>query len=59
MKLSELIQTLEGLKEKQGDVEFLFDWGADWGPILEKGVSLCYDEYCKSHILSFYSMLGD
>lgn len=59
MKLSELIQTLEGLKEKQGDVEFLFDWGADCGPVLEKDVKLYYDEYCESHILSFYSMMGD
>jgi hypothetical protein len=58
MKLSELIQTLESLKEKQGDVEFLFDWGTDYSPILEKDVSLNYDEYCESHILSFYSLLG-
>jgi hypothetical protein len=59
MKLSELIQTLETLKEKQGDVEFLFDWGADSSPILEKDVSLYYDEYSESHILSFYSVMGD
>ena len=59
MKLSQLIQTLESLKEKQGDVEFLFDWGADSDPILKKDVSLCYDEYAESHILSFYSMMGD
>jgi hypothetical protein len=59
MKLSELIQTLETLKEKQGDVEFLFDWGADSDPILEKHVSLYYDEYSESHILSFYSVMGD
>lgn len=59
MKLSELIQTLEGLKEKEGDVEFLFDWGADCGPILEKDVDLYYNEYSKNHILIFYSMMGD
>lgn len=59
MKLSELIQTLEGLKEKQGDVEFLFDWGADCDTILEEDVTLCYDEYSENHILAFYSMLGD
>ena len=59
MKLSELIQTLESLKEKQGDVEFLFDWDVDCVAILEKHVRLYYDEYCESHILSFYSMLGD
>jgi hypothetical protein len=58
MKLSELIQTLESLKEKQGDVEFLFDWDVDCVAILEKDVSLYYDEYCKSHILSFYPMIG-
>jgi hypothetical protein len=59
MKLSELIQTLEGLKEKQGDVEFQFDWGADSSPILEKDVNLNYDEYSDSYYLSFYSMMGD
>lgn len=59
MKLSELIQTLEGLKEKEGDVEFLFDWGADSSPILEKDVSLYYDKYSDGHYLSFYSMMGD
>jgi hypothetical protein len=59
MKLSELIQTLKSLKEKQGDVEFLFDWDVDCAAILEKDVSLRYNEYCKSHILSFYSMMGD
>ena len=58
MKLSELIQTLEGLKEKVGDVEFLFDWGADCDTILEKDVKLYYDEYSKNHILAFYSMMG-
>ena len=59
MKLSELIQTLEGLKEKQGDVEFQFDWGHDFRPILEKDVGINYDEYSGRYYLSFYSMMGD
>ena len=57
MKIGQLIQTLETLKEKEGDVEFVFDWGADCVPLLKKEISLNYDEYCEIHILAFASYM--
>lgn len=57
MKIGQLIQTLEGLQDREGDVEFVFDWGADCVPLLKTEISLNYDEHCEIHILAFDSYM--
>lgn len=55
MKIGELITKLEQLKHQHGDVEFQFDWGADWSHIQEEDISLQYEDYINMHVLYFYS----
>lgn len=54
MKLSELIQALENLKEQHGDVEFEFDWDIGTAVITEEDVKLIYDSFSESYFLSFH-----
>jgi hypothetical protein len=54
MKLSELIQNLQKLQERDGDVEFEFDWDIGTAPIDQKDIRLTFDSYSESYFLSFH-----
>ena len=54
MKLSQLIEHMQKLQTEHGDVEFLFDWGADADKLEENDITMDYNEYTKTNILRFY-----
>jgi hypothetical protein len=55
MKLSELIIVLQKLQDLNGDVDFVFDWGADVEKLKENDIKLNYCEYAKTHVLCFFN----
>ena len=54
MKLSELIKSLETLKENNGDVEFEFDWDIGSAELDDNDIRLTYDSFSNSYFLSFH-----
>lgn len=54
MKLSKLIEILEEQKAIHGDVEFVFDWGADYAPVKEEDVSITHYDHQEVYVLNFF-----